>query len=183
MSKAIITLFVAMMCAAISSRGAKAFEVPGVYQFNSNSWIEKKFTDGHLFLCKPCESEIRLSISYGRTLNAKGKKTIEKGLKEWADSDVQLKAFGRELLEPEMPPIKDVELKIEKAGIAEHFGIQMFQFASTVKMLGMVLKGTNFFGIHQERIVNITINYRYGDLDETASSALDEALGSLVFFR
>ena len=139
---------------------------------------QKKIPEGKSFLCKPCTTEIRVQITYG----PRSRDITVTNFEGLFKSEQKRKAFAKTIIEKQLPFKKGVKIEVNQAIYGEMFRLKVLAFAAVVEMGPMVLRDTSYMGIHRNRIMKITINYVDGALDETASKALNEMLGTLVFY-
>ena len=170
--------FLSVIFLFIFSPFVSAFEEVGEYKFDSEAWIEKKHPEGKMFLCKPCTTEIRVQITYG----PRSKDITVTKFEGLFKNEQKRKVFAKEIIEKQLPLKKGVKIEVNNISYGELFRLRVLAFTAVVEMGPMVLRDTTYIGIHRNRIVKITLNYLDGDLDETARKALNEFMGTLVFY-
>jgi hypothetical protein len=153
-----------------------AFETSD-YQVNSDQWMVKKIPEGNSFLCIKCETEIRISISFG----PRDEKITQNLFDDFLVSEEARLKMAESTISGQIPAALQPKIEILENDYGDFFGLRFLAYHAVVYVGEISSRDTTYLGVSKNRIVRVTLNYMEGDMDDVANDQITKFLKSLVF--
>jgi hypothetical protein len=165
-----------------SSAGASVFVRPGFYSLDAAGWQHNATPLGDVFTCSTCASQVEIEIDYGPEMPADGAAPSNAAFLDTLRTDGQQQQFADSTLRASIPMQSGFEIKIEKHGLSNIGGLDVFEFHAVVDIPPSLLRETTMLGIHKNRLMKLSLHYFDNGMDDHARLAVTSLLKSLQFF-
>lgn len=157
------------------------FVKPGYYSVNKEGWQHNTTPDGDIFTCTDCGTQVQIQISYGPELHTDFTLTNEIFLSKLNTEEKQ-REFVEPVIRKEIPLQSGFTISIDRVGLSEIGGLDVFQFSATVNIPPTVSHENGMVAIHKNRIMKLSLNYFDGALNQQSRRMIHDFYSTLHFF-